>query len=84
MIIMDIVPPEGTISKNEVLGACKENQVPDRKARNAINKLIAAKKLFESKSPRAAGQPERLLSQTPPAGAEEEEDKAAGGAENTE
>jgi hypothetical protein len=77
MLIMDIVPAEGTIPKNEVLEACKDTGVPERKARVAINKLIAAEKLFESQSPRAGGPSEKHLSRTPQPAAEEEAAAAA-------
>jgi hypothetical protein len=62
LIVLDLVPEDGDIAKNELLEDCQENGVPNRRAREGIKRLLAAKKLKEAVNPRATGAGERRIS----------------------
>jgi hypothetical protein len=62
LIVLDLVPEDGDIAKNDLLEDCQENGVPDRRARDAIKRLLEAKKLREDVTPRSTGAGEKRIS----------------------
>ena len=65
MLILDLVPAEGTMEKKELIAECKINDVKEKSAREAIKRLIGAKKLQEVKVPRTSAPPEIHVARVP-------------------
>jgi hypothetical protein len=61
-IILDLVPPEGDIPKNQLFEDCDNNGLPVKRARDAIKRLLAANKLKEGEIPRTIGPGEKRIS----------------------